>query len=126
MRQKERYQDPIWLIMKNPLFAEKINKLICSSREKWEALERRKVILNPFYKPVACPVTLDAITWISAYLRYYFLYQKDEDGNDNGAALDDLVRIFDILIHRFEGTLQGFGQEEVSKEGEDWEADLYA
>lgn len=91
-----RHADPIWMLMKNPLFVGKINTLLCQAREKWMTLERAKVQKNPFYQPVKCPLTLDALTWVSAYLKYYFI----QDGDDSIDSYDDLVRIFNILISR--------------------------
>jgi hypothetical protein len=112
-------QDPVWLIMKNPLFAEKINKLICAAREKWDSLEQEKIRRNPFYRPVSCPVTIDAITWISAYLRYYFLFSKEDDStNDN--SLDDLVRISDILLHKLAQPFRYSREAEVPQEEALW------
>ena len=82
--------------MKNPLFVGKINTLLIQSREKWNNLEAEKTLLNPFYKPVKCPVTLDALTWISAYLKFYFI----QNGDDSIDSLDDLVRVFNVLLNQ--------------------------
>jgi hypothetical protein len=117
-RRGEKYQDPVWLIMKNPLFAEKINKLICAAREKWQELEQIKLKQNPFYKPVPCPITIDALTWISAYLRYYFLFKVDD--GDTNTGFDDLVRISDILLHKLAQPFAVIREAEISETQDIW------
>ena len=111
-RTAHRFMDPIWMLMKNPMFAEKINKLACASREKWNVLEMDKVRRNVLYKPVPCPLTLDALTWFSAYLRFYFLNQN-ADVAVNSDSVSDLERIFNVLIHHFEDADERLSEQEI-------------
>ena len=73
--------------------------LVVQSREKWNSLERTKLYFNPLYNVQPCPVTLDALTWISAYLRYYFINHDSDDYVVTNIGTDDLERVANILVH---------------------------
>lgn len=111
-----RERDPIWLLMENPLFAARINTLIVQSREKWISLEQDKLRKNPFYRPVQCPVTLDAITWISAFLKYYFLQQ--DNANTSFDYIDDLGSVFNVLLNKYPKTVRRVASTQTVTEDE--------
>lgn len=116
-----KYQDPIWMLMKNPLFTGKINTLLCQSREKWESLEREKLLNNPFYKPVPCPLSLPALTWVSAYLKYYFL-TINPNGPDaaqsvvSDPGIDALLNVFTHLVSHNSRPVRQAEREEIPED----------